>query len=382
MCHRNSLQCVVPPRLLRRLLSHDDAQIREAAMSTLLTTARLRGQRELLARTFAPPPSAGGLQRSIYDAANGPTPSGRLVRSEGGALSMDDAVNDVYDAFGAAYELFHSVYGRDSIDGKGLRLDAVVHFGQPYANAFWTGSHLVFGDGDGKALVGFTKSIDVIAHELAHGVIEFTCNLEYHGQSGALNESMADVFASLVKQHALKQKASEADWMIGAGVLGPAVPGVALRSLKAPGTAYVGDDQVSNRSAYIETPDTDAGDWGGVHRNSGIPNHVFYLLATRLGGYAWEDAGHIWYDTLLALEPTADFRTCAETTYRLAGQRFGANSRQQLEVAHAWATVGIDVAPTRASIGLGALASVTSRLPYSLRAIGPTMGQPIELTGT
>jgi Zn-dependent metalloprotease len=380
---RTAPRCIVPPRLLRRLLSDDDPQVREAALSTLLTTARLRGQRELLSQTYAPTAGAG-LQRSIYNAGgDSATPAGKLVRGEAGPLSMDDSVNAVYDAFGATYELFRTAFQRDSIDGKGLRLDAVVHYGHRFCNAFWNGSRLVIGDGDGKALLGFARSIDVIAHELTHGVTEFTCNLEYHGQSGALNESMADVFASLVKQYALRQKATAADWLIGAGVLGPVVPGVALRSLKAPGTAYMGDDQPATMTGYVETPDTDPGDWGGVHRNSGIPNHAFYLVATRLGGYAWEEAGQIWYDTLLALRPNADFRACAAMTYQMAGHRFGANSRQQQEVGNAWADVGIQVAPRVTSASVVEITPSASQLTFRRRSIEtPPIVGSIKLSGT
>jgi len=382
MSHRDRLHGIVPPRLLRRLLAHDDAEIREAALSTLLATARLRGQRELPSQRFAPA-TARGLHRAIHTAAEGSTRLRKLVRCEGDAAAADTAVNDVYDAFGATYDFFRTVFQRDSIDGRGFRLDAVVHYGQRFNNAFWNGSHMVFGDGDGQALLGFTKSVDVIAHELTHGVTEFTCNLEYRGQSGALNESMSDVFGSLVKQYALNQRATDADWLIGSGLLGPVVPGVALRSLKAPGTAYLGDDQPSTMLGFIETPDTDEGDWGGVHRNSGIPNHAFYLLATRLGGYAWEEAGQIWYDTLLSLQPNADFRSCASMTYYMAGRRFGANSRQQQEVGNAWAAVGLPVKPsTGLSVPSGAIGPALGQA-HKLRVIGsPTGQQPIGRTGT
>jgi len=380
MCRRNPLYCVVPPRLLWRLLHDDDEQVRAAAMGTLLTTARLRGQRELLAHTFAPP-AEGGLHRGIYDAGGGSTPSGKLVRGEAGPPSIDRAVNEIYEAFGATYDLYRDVFHRDSLDGKGLRLDGVVHFGQRFNNAFWNGSCMVFGDADGKAILGFTKSLDVIGHELAHGVTEFTCNLSYHGQSGALNESMSDVFGSLVKQYALKQSAAAADWMIGTGVLGPAVPGVALRSLRAPGTAYVGDDQPSTMAGYVEMPDTDQGDWGGVHRNSGIPNHAFYLLATRLGGNAWEDAGQIWYDTLLALQSNADFKSCAGTAYEMAGRRFGANSRQQQEVGHAWAAVGVSLAPVTIPIGRFAVSSGNGELRHRLTTLATRVEEAVEFGG-
>lgn len=103
-----------------------------------------------------------------------------------------------------------------------MRLDATVHYGEHYDNAFWDGQRMVFGDGDGVVFGDFTACVDVIGHELSHGVTQFTAGLAYHDQSGALNESLSDVFGSLVKQYALRQNADEADWLIGAGLLAPA----------------------------------------------------------------------------------------------------------------------------------------------------------------
>jgi Zn-dependent metalloprotease len=247
----------------------------------------------------------------------------------------------VYSGFGATYKLYKDVYQRDSIDGKGLRLDGVVHYGNKFNNAFWNGSRMVFGDGDGKLFKGFTKAVDVIGHELTHGVTEFTCALEYHNQSGALNESVSDVFGSLVKQYSLGQTADKADWLIGAGILGSAIKGKALRSMAAPGTAFDGDDQPANMSGYVKLPDTEAGDNGGVHTNSGIPNHAFYVVATSLGGNAWDEAGQIWYDTLQVLHSDADFKTFAGATHQVAGQRYGAGSKEQQAVEDAWDAVGV-----------------------------------------
>src|SRR5262245_54891431 len=155
---------------------------------------------------------------------------------------------------------------------------------------------MVFGDGDGTLFNRFTISIDVIGHELTHGVTGSEANLTYQGQAGALNESISDVFGSLIKQYSLNQTAAAADWLIGAGLLASSVKGVALRSMKAPGTAYndptLGKDpQPDNMSKFVHT----AEDSGGVHINSGIPNKAFFLVATSLGGHAWEKAGQVWY---------------------------------------------------------------------------------------
>ncbi len=210
-----------------------------------------------------------------------------------------------------------SAYGRSSIDGKGLPLTGSVHYGQEYNNAFFDGEQMVFGDGDGEIFLDFTVAVDVIAHELAHGLTQYTANLRYEGQSGALNESVSDVFGALVKQYSLGQSAEQADWLIGAGLLAPGVSGKALRSMKAPGTAYdddvLGKDpQPGSMEDYIETEE----DNGGVHLNSGIPNRAFYLTATALGGNSWERAGQIWFDVLTGGELTAnaDFAQFARLT--------------------------------------------------------------------
>src|SRR4029079_10299870 len=134
---------------------------------------------------------------------------------------------------------------------------------------------------------------------LTHGVTQDEAQLVYSNQSGALNESLSDVFGSLIKQFSLNQTADQADWLIGAGLLTKQVKGVALRSMKAPGTAYddpvLGKDpQPDHMSRFVTT----AADRGGVHITSGIPNRAFYLAATAIGGYAWEVAGKIWYTTL------------------------------------------------------------------------------------
>jgi len=172
--------------------------------------------------------------------------------------------------------------------------------------------------------------------------------LEYHGQSGALNESLSDVFGSLVKQWRLHQKAEEADWLIGAEVFTPRIVADALRSLKAPGAAYDNADfgkypQPDHMSRYEMLPDTELGDWGGVHTNSGIPNKAFYGVATNIGGFSWEAAGHIWYEALKASTATTQFQEFADTTYAKAGQLYGTSSNEQKAVVDAWQTVGLRI---------------------------------------
>ena len=256
-------------------------------------------------------------------------------------------MNEAYDGLGHTHALFWSVFGRDSIDGVGLPLDATVHYGRRYDNAFWDGERMVFGDGDGEVFTRFTVSLSVIAHELTHGVTEFTASLAYAGQSGALNESVSDVFGALVEQHARGQSASEASWLIGDGLFTDQVQGVALRSLRAPGSAYNDDvlskdPQPDHMSGFVDTED----DNGGVHLNSGIPNRAFYLVARALGGNAWERAGQIWFDTLTGglLRPRSDFADFARVSVASAATRHGSGSVEAEAVRAAWEQVGVDSA--------------------------------------
>jgi Zn-dependent metalloprotease len=254
-------------------------------------------------------------------------------------------VNEAYDGSGKTYDFFFKVYARNSIDDRGLRLNSTVHFGSKYNNAFWNGRQMVYGDGDGDIFNPFTKSLDVIGHELAHGVTQYEAGLEYQDQPGALNEHFSDVFGALVKQYAKKQKADKADWLIGAGLFTKKVKGDALRSMKAPGTAY--DDPLIGRDpqpAHMKNFVRTTRDNGGVHINSGIPNKAFYEVATKLGGYAWERAGRIWYVTLRdRLRPLSEFQECAAMTHAVAGELYGAASAEQQAVREGWAAVGITV---------------------------------------
>jgi Zn-dependent metalloprotease len=236
------LNCITPPHMLQKLLENPDKDIRQAAMNTLLSTARLRGERTALAG-FAAVATIGNGRRTIFDCQSGTfLPLASVVRSEEGAATADDSVNRAFDGLGATRDFYREVFDRNSIDGRGMRLDGYVHRGVNYNNAFWDGREMVFGDGDGRIFTDFTRSLDVIGHELTHGVTEFTAGLEYHNQPGALNESMSDVFGSLVKQWSLRQTAAEADWLIGAEVFTPGLDADALRSMKAPGKAY--DDPI------------------------------------------------------------------------------------------------------------------------------------------
>jgi Zn-dependent metalloprotease len=357
--------------MLKNIAEQGTAEQRDIALRTITESEKFRGHRrairEVLSFTAASALSQGK-NRSIYDAKNGRDLPGILVRSEGDAPVGDMAVDEAYDGSGITYDLYSEVYGRDSIDGNGLPLKSTVHYQKGYDNAFWNGEQMVYGDGDEdlpepqRLFNRFTIALDIIAHELTHGVTQYEANLAYWDQSGALNESMSDVFGSLVKQYLRQQTASDADWIIGEGLFTSNVNGVGIRSMKSPGTAYddpvLGKDpQPGHMDDYVKTID----DNGGVHINSGIPNHAFYVTALTLGGFAWEKAGMIWYQTLTEkLSERNTFQQAADLTFEAAGELYGTGSMEQNAVRTGWAEVGI-------SIGGDA---PTGCLPGLLRAIG------------
>jgi hypothetical protein len=335
-----SRHCFVPPYLLREIALNrpEDA---EWLLQMLAHDDTIR-----LQRTTVTPAVAAGPDWVVHTARNLSTLPGDVVRTAGDGPSGDVAVDEAADGLAASLAMYLDVYDRDSYDGEGATVVATVHYQRGYDNAFWNGTQLVFGDGDGKSFDRFTKPIDVLGHELTHAVTERTAGLVYEGQSGALNESISDVFGSCVKQRVLGQTAPEADWLIGAGLFLPGVQGRALRDMAHPGTAYddpvLGKDpQPATMADYVDTTD----DNGGVHINSGIANRAFQLAAVAIGGSSAEGAGRIWYAALTGgLSSQADFAAFAAATIAAAGEHTD-------DVEQAWATVG--VSPQTGTAGPG-----------------------------
>ncbi|WP_231919887.1 protealysin inhibitor emfourin [Microlunatus soli] len=301
-------------------------------------------------------------ERTVYTAGNSEQLPGEVARKDGDQPTGDAAVDEAWQSSAQIWDLFADVFDRRSVDGNGTAITITVHYGTDYDNAFWDGRQLVFGDGDGEVFERFTKPMDVMAHEFTHGVTEHTAALDYQGQSGALNESISDVFAAICKQRGGDQTADEADWLIGEGLFKPDIEAVALRSMKEPGTAYddprLGKDpQVGSMADYADTTD----DNGGVHINSGIPNRAFYLAAVGLGGRSWEQAGPIWYAALTGGEVTAgtDFAGFAEATVAAAGRLFADDPAVADAVRAAWTGVGVlqasgsDTGATTSGTGTG-----------------------------
>ena len=358
---RQPIQCIIPPHMLEVLAMRGSKAVADMAKAQLALGQKVREERAdfRVGEALVAEPtemsdfvSAAGLtaakksnlKREVYDGLTKVGLPGKLKRKEGDPATGDAVLDEAYDGAGDVYSLYFDQFARDSLDGNGMKLVQTVHHRKNYNNAFWNGVQMVYGDGDKTIFRKFTE-LSVIGHEMSHGVVQFSGGLQYQGQSGALNESYADVMGVLTVQKKLGHDACEADWLVGKGILGPNIKGTALRNMKAPGTAYsdplLGQDpQPYHMDYYLNT----TADNGGVHINSGIPNHAFYLFAQYLGGRAWEKPGQIWYQTLQRINnPLASFAQWATQSVTAAIGLHGAGSLEVTMLRRAWKLVGLSV---------------------------------------
>lgn len=369
----------LPPYLLARIAANRPERA-ELWRTCLRHDAELRARRDTRLEERSGPLTTDP-DWVVHSADNTATLPGRVVRSAGEPASGDPAVDEAADGIVGSLAMFEEVYQRDSYDAAGATVSATVHYEQDYANAFWDGTQLVFGDGDGEIVARLTRAVDVVGHELAHAVIEHTAGLAYFGQAGALNESVSDVFAACLEQRLLGQTATEADWLIGSELFLPGVNARGLRDMANPGTAYddpsLGKDpQPAHMDDYVTTTD----DNGGVHINSGIPNRAFHLAATGIGrlegaGSSAEGAGRIWYDALIGGEvgPLTGFAGFAAATLAMAGEHTDTVSR-------AWQAVGVDPSGVAGAPGdepVPAEPPVASRT-VTVRRSGGVMGRTVD----
>lgn len=350
MCknHRNPLRCIIPPYIAEKLL---DTPVMEEtqALDALLRNHRFHSDRKFFS---ALPPAARKMTLikaqpvspvkpsiELYDCQHTTQLPGRRLNAA--AIEQDKDAKNVYTASEYTWDFYNRFFNRKSIDNANMVLVHSIHYGRDYPNAMWNGRQMVYGDGDQETFGSFTDDIDVIAHELAHGVTQYEANLEYEFQSGALNESFSDVFGIMIKQFVRNETVNKSNWLIGENVmLGEKY---ALRSMIAPGTAYLGhpqwgdDPQPATMDNYLHFPNTEEGDWGGVHYNSGIPNFAFCMAAMEAGGYAWETVGRVWYAALTeSLQRYSDFADAKEATILHAGKIFGTGSKVEKAVINGW----------------------------------------------
>ncbi|WP_440603925.1 M4 family metallopeptidase [Bacillus sp. GB_SG_008] len=320
-CTHNNCKCFIVPNYILENLAQNEV---ETARITLEKSLKIRKRRILkeydingvVALTDAGTGTRGESARHVYDCKGTTNLRVNEVRKEGDRSSGDTVVNHAYDYAGIVRDYFKNVFHRNSIDDNGLDLILNVHYGHNFQNAYWDGDEMVFGDGDGIIFTSFSNSLDVIGHELTHGITQFTNGLEYEGQPGALNEHISDVFGIAIKQSYLKETARDADWLIGADIMGPTLKGQALRSMKAPGTAFdnrlMGKDMQPDHMKNYYQGDLDH---HGVHINSGIPNKVFYLVSMEIGT---DKAALIWYNAIQNLFTTTNFNQFAQIVIKAA----------------------------------------------------------------
>lgn len=252
--------------------------------------------------------------------------------------SNDAAAVDAHYYAAQTFDYYKDVFNRNSYDNQGAKLVSTVHYGRNYNNAGWTGSQMIYGDGDGTTFVPLSGALDVIGHELTHAVTDTTAELVYQNESGAINESMSDIFGTLVEYHFNNNP----DWLIGEDIYTPNIAGDALRSMADP-TLNGDPDHYSNR--YVGTQD-----YGGVHWNSGIGNKAAYLLANggshygvSVAGIGNDKTGEIFYRTLTQyLTPNSNYSQYRVASVQAATDLYGASSSEVASVKAAFSAVGVN----------------------------------------
>ncbi len=274
-----------------------------------------------------------------YDAKNRTTLPGTLWTDADNIFNAtrDGAAVDAHYYAGATYDYYKKTFNRNSYNDAGAPLKSTVHYGKNYNNAFWNGSQMVYGDGDGYTFIPFSGGIDVIGHELTHAVTEYSSNLIYQNESGALNEAFSDIFGTLIEYYDNRNP----DWEVGEDIYTPGTAGDALRSMSDP-TKYGDPDHYSKR--YTGTSDN-----GGVHTNSGIINKAAYLLANggthygvTVNGIGKDKVGAIYYRAnSVYLTESTTFSQARAALVQAAADLYGANSAEVTAVKQSYDAVGV-----------------------------------------
>ncbi|MGZ5271471.1 MAG: M4 family metallopeptidase [Ramlibacter sp.] len=273
---------------------------------------------------------------TVYDCRNTQTLPGTPVAGPGNA--KDATAKRTFKETTGVAKFYESVFGRNSIDDAGMTMMSSIHYGQKYNNAMWNGSQMVYGDGDTKLFVDFTRGNDVIGHELTHGVTQHSLQLGYSGDAGGLNESLSDCFGSMFRQWEAKQDVAQADWLIGADIMGPAAKAkgfTCLRNMANPADKAALAAQPVHYSQL--TPGMDP------HYSSGPPNLAFATTCKALGGKSWERIGQVWYAALTTSgpDPSMTMPKFAARTRQLATQLYPKVAAVAAAVDAGWTTVGL-----------------------------------------
>lgn len=273
---------------------------------------------------------------TLFDCKRTQSLPGLQIRNP--AQSQDTTVQRTYAETVQMATFLREVFKRNSIDDAGMTLMSSVHYGRRYNNAMWNGLQMIYGDGDGELFQDFTLGIDVIGHELAHGITQYTLQLDYDDEPGGLNESMSDCFGSMFRQWRLKQDAASADWLIGKEIMGPVTRGrgyTCLRDMSDPAGRHCLAPQPTQYKDLKPGQDP--------HYTSGPPNLAFCTACKKMGGNSWETIGKVWYQvmTTTGLVPRLGMPDFAAKTRKVAGELFGKDAPAQQAVDAGWKKVGL-----------------------------------------
>jgi len=309
-----------------------------------ITAKNLVPEANIIAGKYRLRESGRGIGIATYDAKNqaGYQQAVDYVDSDSSFTDMNDRVGvSAHWAAEAIYDYFLSDHGRNSYDDAGARIISYTRYGNNFVSAFWGGGRMHFGDGDGS-INGPLVALDVVGHEFTHGVTEFSSNLIYQGESGALNESFSDIFGILVE---FDVEGINGDWLLGEDF------GPYRRSMENPNSRNCPDTYMGT---YWASTDPNEPDFGGVHTNSGVQDFWFYLLseggsgvndngdAFTVAGIGIDDAAQIAYRSLTVyLMPTSHYFDARQASINSALDLFGVNSNQVQAVTDAWFAVGV-----------------------------------------
>lgn len=298
---------------------------------------------------------ADGQVIEVYSAKNTEVLRKKLIRDDSDE-SGDTAVNEAYDGAKETYELLNTVYKVKSIDNRHFPLWSTVHYSRNYANAFWDGDEMVYGDGDRKIFNRFTIAIDITGHEIGHGFTQERCGtaiskdgkptgVDYEGEAGGINEGLSDILGMQVKQRSKNQTAEQSDWLIGAKLIRTYKGKTyALRSMSNPGTGFVDhprlgtDSQIALYPDYLARAEKESVD---PHDSSGIVNKAFYHASKKLGGFTWEKVGRVYFEAMPYLTFDETFEGIANKTIAAAQKLFGRGSAEEGAVIESWKVVQV-----------------------------------------
>ncbi len=337
---------IVPQDVLRRLA--EDRSLPDPERKSFADTARLdvelrrmRVQANKVTQlSLAMSPVVGAIAAApsitVYDCGHSQTLPGAPVAKPGS--SADVTAKHVFDETSSLAKFYSQVFGRNSIDGAGMTLLSSIHYGANYNNAFWNGTQMTYGDGDGSIFLDFSKSNDVIGHELTHGVTQYSLQLSYTNEAGGLNESMSDCFGSMFRQWEANQDVQHADWLIGKDIMGPAALQkgyICLRDMADPAAKHCLAPQPKHYSDYKRGMDP--------HYSSGIPNSAFCTICKSVGGNSWDKVGQIWYDAMTGSgsKPAMKMKTFANLTRSVTARRFPGDAALAGAVDAGWKGVGL-----------------------------------------